>query len=287
MASVGIITGLTWASGDPFRTWFETGYGSSPPYAGGSPVEIGGDYDSNGRRNRKSYRQVAALDDPATVLVAVGGLVAAHPVVQRTTKSPFLVLVGRIPEASDFSFTDNDNYCGGVELHMVQDNTKRRAALMAQFSLGDPSKIFLLFNPNSRMGQSEANEWRAQGGDAIPAAMQGFNDVNEFGPAFTRLKNRNATGVVVSSDPFFMSKRSDLVTAANAAFTDFGIKVCYPSDLFGSPTAPKSGSAISFGPDFKAAYTAMGQKAKAVVTAGSAKFVGLDTASLPANPTVY
>jgi hypothetical protein len=216
-------------------------------------------------------------------MVAVGGLVSAHPVVQKSTL-PFLVLIGRIPEETDFSLKDNDGYRGGVELHMVQDNIKRRNALMNAFNIQDPDTVFLLFNPNSRMGRSEANEWRAQGGDAIPAAMSGLNDINEFTPAFKRLQARNAAGVVISSDPFFSSKRGDLVTAANTAFASFGIKMCYPFDIYAAPTAPTHLSAISLGPDINAAYMKMGQKAKAIAVlldgAQPVPFQGLDTAVL-------
>ena len=162
--AIGIVTSLTWAPGS-FRTNFENGYGMAPPYANPPALEAGGDYDSTGKRNKKLYRDMEQkfnrpqAQGGATVVVAVGGLMSAHPVVEKATQ-PFLVLIGRIPEAADFSLTDNENYKGGVELHMVHDNIKRRNALVAQFpaSIPDPGKVYLLFNPNSRMSRSEAND---------------------------------------------------------------------------------------------------------------------------------
>ncbi len=290
--TVGIVTSLTWT--DPFKARFETGYGAGIQYATASPLEANGDYDSEGKRNKKLYRQMRQLNKPAptgaTIVVSVGGLVAAHPVVQRATQ-PFIVLIGRIPEAVDFMLRDNENFCGGVELNMVRQNVKRRDALFAAFpAIGSLDNIFLLYNPNARMGRSEANEWIAQpqGGDTISAVMPGLNDVSEFTRVLNRLPNN--AGVVVSSDPYFLNQQSALVGAANVVAAAKSIKFCYPFDAFGSPTAPTPGTAISYGPDIGGAYQLMGQKARAVAAAldnNLSPIVGLDTAPMPANPTVY
>jgi hypothetical protein len=308
---VGILASTTFSGagtiGADFAATFAAGFavtfGSAPSFATNSPVEANGKYDSSGKIRKDLYDGVEVLGggaNPANIIVAVGGLVSAHAAVARA-KVPFLVLIGRIPDASDFTLGDNENYCGGVDLHTVHNNMDRRDALLLNYNTLAASDIWLLYNPNSRMGESEANEWRTQGGHAIAAAVPGLNDATEFGPAFTRLKNHQAKGVIISADPFFSSHRTELVTVANNAATVGGgnMKMCYPSEIYGNqqnsrPTAtvvPTAGSGISIGPSLLDAYGSLGQKAGAIaalLNAGKkAAFQGLDTSYMLANPIVY
>jgi hypothetical protein len=185
---------------------------------------------------------------------------------------------------------------------MIDDNVRRRDAVVAwtgTLPAGNavaPDQVYLLFNPNSRMSRREANEWRAQpmGGDAIPAAMPGSNDTNEFDRAFKRVvkaANGVRAAVIISSDPFFLQQQAPLVASANAVFASDQIRTCYPFDLFSAPGhTPTPGSAIGYGPDLTAAYRSMGVKARALANAldgGAPAFQGLDVTQLPATPTYF
>jgi hypothetical protein len=309
--NVGILSSTTFSGagtiGADFAASFTAGFtaqfGSAPSAATSSPQEANGKYDSSGKLRKQLYDGVDVMcsgANAANIIVAVGGLVSAHAAVVRA-KVPFVVLIGRIPDASDFTLGDNEHYCGGIDLHTVHNNMDRRDALLTNFNTLAATDIWLLYNPNSRMGESEANEWRTQGGHAIAAAVPGLNDATEFGPAFTRLKNHQAKGIIISADPFFSSHRTELVTAANNAATAAGgsMKICYPSEIFGNkqnsrPTAtvvPTTGSGISIGPNLLDAYVSLGVKAGAIaalLNAGnSAAFQGLDTSKLLTNPIVY
>jgi hypothetical protein len=300
---VGILTSTTFGGGggslgNDFKTAFEAGFRSTvtgsvnPTYATNGVIEAKGKYDSKGKIRKELYHGAKKLTkgaNPAQVIVAVGGLVSVHAVVDKTDEVPFLVLTGRIPETGDFSLGDNDYYCGGVDLHTVHTNLDRRDALTTQFGLS-ANDIWLLYNPNSRIGESEANEWKSRGGNAFPVGSPGDdNDENDFAPAFNRLKKKNARGVVISADAFFSSKRNELVTAANTAATVAGgnMKMCYPFDIYGNATPPPSGgSGMSIGPKLLDAYTDVGKKAGSIVNSLTANpnakpgFQGLNTASL-------
>jgi hypothetical protein len=301
MPNIGIVTSTKFSGpggslGDDFKDAFETGFsevstgGVAPTYATNSPQEANGNYTADGNVHRDLFRGVRQLQrgaQKADIIVAVGGLVAAHAAVLRSDV-PFLVLIGRVPESDDFALTDNENYRGGIDLRAANHNRERRNALVDAFNI-PKEDIWLLFNPNSRMGKSEAHDWRQQGGRVMRATRPiddddpNGNDENEFAPAFQRLLNRArpAKGVVVSGDPFFALRRNAFVTAANHASTaqGGGMKMCYPFEIFGDATPkPALGSGITIGPNLIDAYKEIGRKAAWLVRNG--EFQGLDTVPL-------
>jgi hypothetical protein len=195
---IGILSSTGYGGTTPtifadFKAAFEnatSGYGSTPAYAGVT-VQAKGKYSASGKINRQLYRGLTLLQtaaQPADIVIALGGLVAAHAAVDRAEK-PFLVLIGRVPEESDFVLTDNPNYMGGVNLHTAHNNMDRRDALITAFSTSmSPivqKDVWLLYNPNSRMGRSEVHEWKAQGGRAVAAATP----VEDMRTATTRLSS--------------------------------------------------------------------------------------------------
>jgi len=314
MPNIGILTSTQYGAPTTifadYKSFFETGFGSPPTYASNSPYEAKGKYSSTGTIYNNLYRGVIQLQrgaNSADIIVAVGGLVSAHAAVKESD-SWFIVLVGRTPEDGDFALTDNPKYLGGVTLQ--QSNIQRRDALINHFSTPAApitnNDVWLLYNPNSRMSRAEVREWRENGGRAVAAAVpveidpEG-NDPFEFAAAFARLKHKGAKGVVISSDPFFSSRRDNLVTQANAAATTAGglMKICYPFEIYGTVgnpgtppnSVPAPGSAISIGPNLLAAYQTMGNKAAAIaadITAGrNPTFKSLDIQPLLNSPILY
>jgi hypothetical protein len=299
MARIGILTSTVFSNqfgnttGTDFRTAFEAGFGAAPSYATNSPQEALGKYSADGKVHKALYQGVDQLQkqgaNPAEIIVAVGGLLAAHAAVERS-KVPFLVLIGRVPETCDFDLTDNDQYRGGINQRAANSNQDRADALVTTFGIAK-SNIWLLFNPNSRTGKAEAHEWRQQGGHTVPAAISvdddpNGNDPGEFRLAFQRLQRNNAAGVVISGDPFFAQRRNELVTAANNAFNAAGMVMCYPFEIFGNANpVPVAGSGINIGPLLLGAYLKMGQKAASLAGPGPGalnNFQGLDTMPLTA-----
>jgi hypothetical protein len=222
------------------------------------------------------------LNKDADIIIAAGGLMAAHAAVQEADK-PFLVLIGRIPEMGDFVLTDNENYRGGVNLNMVVGNVKRRAALKGILPLGTTDdQIWLLYNPNSRMGKSELNEWMSLGGNAVPG-VSGDNDPSkiptQLAAAFKLVQDGGGKGVVISGDPFFTSQGPEVVKAANNAFSSPNkILTCYPFKIY-EASMPAPNSFVTLGPDLTTtstgAYAVLGKKA-AMLASSPGAFQGLD-----------
>ena len=302
-ANIGVLTSIDFGGaanslGRQFKNSFEAGYqriaGHAPTYPGNSPQDAKGKYSADGRVHRNLFKGVNKLNNTADLIISLGGLVSAYATVQEAEK-PFLVLLGRKPESTDFALEDNANFCGGVDLHTTQDNQARVQALVG---IGVPqNSIWLMYNPNSRMGRSEAAEWRRTGNKAIRAAISvdddpDGNDPAEFEYALRRLSNKNARGVVISSDPSFSKNRDQLVAQANATFQLNQMKFCYPSEIYGSATpAPLPNSSVTIGPNLLTAYERMGEKAARVAADLEAgrppAFQGLDDATLLSKPFVY
>jgi hypothetical protein len=279
--TIGVLTSTVFSE---FQYSFDQGFGSTPNYV---LKEAKGEYDAQGsRHHRKMYTDMADLNRNAavTLIIVAGGLAAAHAAVQKSEK-PFLVLIGRIPESSDFVLTDNDQYFGGVNLNTVQANKKRGEALNLPFN-----QICLLYNPNSRMSISEANEWSSLGGKVL-AALTGDNDEStalvQFDNAFAHLP-QGTKGVVISGDPFFTNQRSKVVSAAGQAFSTNQIKTCYPFPIYQTANPTPAGSYAIVGPNLttpqgtttSSAYKTLGAKALAISNALSSgnpvTFQGLD-----------
>jgi hypothetical protein len=272
---VGIITSTTF-SGTELETAFNSGWGGNGP--GGANevvVQAGGVYDADNIVHSKLRDGVNTLNNSianggSDMIVAFGGLITAHAVVKRS-KKPFIVLVGHLPDNSDFSLTDNENYLGGIDLHTASSNIERRDALVAQFNL-TPTQVALIYNPNSRTGRSEYMEWMAHGSHIAVAGVSGDNDQNDFSNAFDKAHRLGATGVVLAGDPFFAIKKIQMINAANTAFSTNAIKTCYPFNFYNTKAAgddplPSAGSGIIVGRDLAGAYTSMGAKALAISNA--------------------
>jgi hypothetical protein len=195
-----------------------------------------------------------------------------------------------VPNLSDFSLSDNDNYLGGVDLHSAVSNIERGALLMNQFpaAITAANQVYLLYNPNSRTGVSEAREWVEHGFAAIPALMANEeNSAADFASAFNVMKSKGAKGAVISADPYFTSQKSPLVTVANQAAAapaggGFNLKICYPFDYYStSAPPPTAGTGMYVGPKLLAAYQLMGQKARAISdlldNGNPVEFQGFDT----------
>jgi hypothetical protein len=112
------------------------------------------------------------------------------------------------------------------------------------------------------MGAREAKDWSffgkvMQSSVSQTNTYQGQQFANDFAnlPAQTQ-------AVIVSGDPFFTSKASDLVAAASK----WAKPVCYPNEIY-TAAKPLQGASMVYGPDLSTAYTSLGQKAADYLTA--------------------
>jgi len=170
---------------------------------------------------------------------------------------------------------NNILFLGGISLETPNHNPERVAALMKNFaSVTDLTKIWLYYNDNSHMHEDEIDEWKFYVGDKIlPSSVDqtGF-DKTQFDDDFaTSSIPSDAQAVVVSADPFFGSKASDLVSSA--ASVRPSLPFCYPIDLY-KPARPAK--AVVYGPKLKDAFEALGAKAQSCLTNGTSTFIGVE-----------
>jgi hypothetical protein len=228
-------------------------------------VELDGKYDNGDGAKGKRQDLYKAMDDADSdadldVVVAAGGLVAAHAANKVLRKKPFLVLVGSQP--TTFAL-DNPMHCGGVNLDMVQQTNARRDELCKHYGL-KPEEVCLLWNQNSKMGSDELAKWGKYPNEAVAD-----NTNKAIRDAFDNIRKKNLKGVVISGDPFFTGRRNAVVEAAQLVLI-----TCYPFMAYLAGRAkPAKNRSMVFGPDLDAAYRTLGTKAGAILS-------GLD----PLNP---
>ncbi len=247
-----------------------------------TPETAGGDYDVHSKREmRRAVRKL--LNPPAPtpnpdMVIAVGGLVAARAVsdyfdAHENQALPFLICVGRAPNEGS-TLWENDQFMGGINLDSANQNTTRATLLMKKNPglVSSVNEICLYYNKNSHMAAREAKEWSFFG--LLKESSVDHNAANTAGQFRDDFKTlpRGTKAVIVSSDPFFASKASEVTAAALAEFA--GKPVCYPNALY-----PVAGQPLFmiYGANLAAAYDALGKKAVGLLALAKPRNQGLDT----------
>jgi hypothetical protein len=238
-------------------------------------VQYNGDYDTNSTGQILNGTNGAkTICKSSHLIVAVGGLVAAEAVAQLKksdySNAVYLIMAGNTPKHNSNLEKQNPTnipLLGGVDIESTNRNPARANALVSTFTatVTDRTKICLYYNSNSHMVAEELAEWdfHVGGGNGLSltsTVKQNNNyDKQQFKDDLTHLPT-GTQAVVISSDPFFALKASDLSDVAN---NNCAVPVCYPGRAY-TTMANKS---IFSGPSMKAAYTALGAKANTYVNA--------------------
>jgi len=221
-----------------------------------------------GGTHQELNNAVKSLNATADVIVTVGGSIAAKAAADFAKDKPFLVIVGTTP---NFAINPHGTFRGGINLDTPASDTARNGYVTAKWTTIPANRVCLLHNKNAQMDQDELRAWRSQGWPE-QAVGSGDNSAINFASAFSSAAQM-ADAVVVSADPYFTQKRSDLVGAAN----NTTLKVCYPFQFYADAN-PASGRSMWFGPDLMDAYGKMGTKAASVLSNLNTS-TGLDTAN--------
>jgi hypothetical protein len=242
-----------------------------------------GVYDANSKgQMKRAVRQLFAGNPNYDLAVALGGLVSARALSDYIDavglSLPFLALVGRAPNDGT-SLWQNDNFIGGINLDTANQNTYRAKCVTDHYCVA-VNNICLLYNSNSHMGARESDDWSFFGTVKKSSVVQtpgGYNGA-QFANDFATLP-ANAKAVIVSADPFFTSKATDIVAAA----TTWAQPVCYPNEIYNNAN-PLAGKSMIYGPDLSTAYQSLGQKAADYLNANPRPpQMGLDSPH-PGNP---
>ena len=221
-----------------------------------------------GGAHQELNNAVKSLNATADVIVTVGGSIAAKAAADFAKDKPFLSIVGTTP---NFNINPHGTFRGGINLDTPASDAARNGYVIAKWTTISANRVCLVHNKNAQMDQDELRAWRSQGWPEQGVGT-GDNSAINFANAFSSAA-QIADAVVVSADPYFTQKRSDLVGAAN----NTTLKVCYPFQFYGDAN-PASGQSMWFGPDLVGAYGTMGSKAASVLGSVNTS-TGLDPAN--------
>jgi hypothetical protein len=184
------------------------------------------------------------------LIVTVGGVIA-YDSANRTSSKPFFSLLGAAPENPSGFFQ------GGVDLQMYSTHDARIKHLTDDLHY-NASQIYLFFNENSKTKDDEKNKWKA--GNPKAGAGPGPNDTSKFHNTFQGITGKAA--VVFSADPFFYSKREDLIREANTWVRNGQRHVIYPLKEYANQNGtnqPDPTVSILHGPSLYDGYFVLGQ----------------------------
>jgi hypothetical protein len=244
---------------DPLITAFRKGFGDDD----GTKVDIqqrsaNSKYGKNDGSVLQDCADQLILIDGIKLIVASGGIVSAHAAATAAAKTtppkPVLICIGQ-----DDPVTHGSNIAG-VNLQTPDENDYRATLLKARNGLNSEANIWLVFNSNSAMGQSESNRWMAAGRPSVPTGRSGHNDETKLKSAFDYAVDAGAEAFVISSDPFFTGNAKKVHNIIKG--TDK--PVCYPLQeyLIGEPANQKY---VSWGPNLVKAYEELGKQAKTII----------------------
>jgi ABC-type uncharacterized transport system substrate-binding protein len=186
-----------------------------------------------------------------TVLVTTGGELAAFAAKQATSTIPHVFLVGSDPAEQGLvaAYNRPGGNITGVTLQTSGLDAKRLGLLRELLPNG--AKIALLTNPDFPTAEKRKNEVIAAAhttGHEI--AVLAARDQGEINRAFKMLGDRRVDALVVSADPFFNSRREQIVTLA----AHIAIPAVYEWREYAA-----AGGLMSYGPRLPEQYREVGR----------------------------
>jgi putative ABC transport system substrate-binding protein len=201
---------------------------------------------AEGHYDRLPSLAAELVSRPVTLIAASGGLPSVLAAKAATTAIPIVFTLGSDPVK--FGVVASLNRPGGnitgVSLLAYLLDAKRVELLHESVPTG---KVFaMLVNPKSTQAKAQLTDFQASarslGLDQIILEASTEKDIDK---AFTTLVERRGNGLVVSADPFFLSRRDQIIALAARN----RIPSIYEWHEFAS-----SGGLISYGVNLKDAY---------------------------------
>jgi putative ABC transport system substrate-binding protein len=201
------------------------------------------------------YDRLPALADElvrhqVSLIVAAGGLASARAAMAATAKIPILFIAGFDPVK--LGLVPRINRPGGNATGLCIYTTEllaKRLELMREV-VPHASLVALLVNPLSPVAGIETDDMegvaRANGFRllALQASSQG-----ELEGVFASAVRDRADAVLISADPFFTTRRNQIVALA----ARYGLPVVYPWQEYA-----EAGGLMSYGPSLATAYREIG-----------------------------
>jgi hypothetical protein len=213
-------------------------------------------YKSNDIKNGKSDLKT----NKSCKVIATAGGMPAFTALNSDNDIPFVSVVGMVPSSI------NSQCAGGISLESYKSSLRRDYLV----GLGhNPANIYLLTNNNSSVfHQAEINDW-SSGGTVLVSYVggdgTGTNDDTKFswdwvgGGGQPAIIPGNATGIVISDDPFFQTKQSSLMGRANTWLgSGANRRVVFPNYNYSTLGQSNASQMIIRGCDLVAAYRLLG-----------------------------
>jgi putative ABC transport system substrate-binding protein len=184
------------------------------------------------------------------VIAATGGLITAQVAKVATSTIPVLFIAGFDPvkEGLVASMNRPGGNATGVSVYTTELGAKRLEQLREL--LPGLAKVAALVNPHSILIEVEKKDLEAAGRIAgIELFVVEASSANDFEKAFSDAVNAGANALIVPADPFFTSRRSQLVALASR----YRLPATYPWSQY-----VDVGGLMSYGPTLTWAYEEIG-----------------------------
>ena len=185
----------------------------------------------------------------AAVIAATGGVRSAEAAKNATTTIPVVFVIGFDPVKVGLvaSFNKPGGNLTGTTIITTELATKRLSLL---YDL-DPGmrNVAILVNPESRADVEIENVIVAARDTGQPLFVLRASSISEIDAAFASLAEQHLRALIISSDPFFMTRRAQLVGLA----ASHKMPVVYPFREF-----VDDGGLMSYGPSLTSAYRRAG-----------------------------
>ena len=191
------------------------------------------------------------------VIAATGGAPSAQAATKATGSIPIVFVVGSDPVKLGLveSIPHPGGNATGVALDTTELAVKRLGLLLDCVPKG--STFGILVNPNSITTNIETDDVKLALSEIAktrkidkPLVVLEAKTEDEIDPAFARAMQQHVQGLLVSADPLFTTRRKKLTESA----TRYLLPTLYPVREY----VVKAGGLISYGPDLKWAYHAIG-----------------------------
>ncbi len=213
------------------------------------------------------------VSSPVDVIAATGGVVSAQAALKATKTIPIVFVVGFDPVALELVARLNQpgGNATGASLYTTELATKR-LEILYELAPGIETVAFLV-DPKAAVTEIEVRETIAaiQKSGRQLVVLNATNE-SEIDAALSMAHEKKAGGLVVSADPFFTTRASQIVSLAER----YGIPGAYPVREYA-----KAGGVVSYGPNLARAYHDVGDYAGRILK-------GTKPGSLPVSlPTTF
>jgi putative ABC transport system substrate-binding protein len=203
---------------------------------------------ANGQYDRLPALAADLVRRRVTVIAATGGTTTAQAAKVATTTIPILFIAGANPVGDGLvsSFNRPGGNVTGVSVY-TSELAPKRLELLREL-VPKATKIALLVNPENAADSQDAQNMMQRAG--LPLLTLSARVETELEREFISATQQGAQALLVSADPFFNSRRTQLVALA----ARYAMPAAYPWNEYA-----KAGGLMSYGTSIPGAYRQIGQ----------------------------